>query len=302
MVRWHKTMWALAALTFTACNSTHKDQTSQVVAQVNGAEITVSQLGAALQSKGAEGATPQVAKQAIDALIDEQLLVKEALDNKLDRDPAVVQAIEHARRQVLLHAYVDRMVFPKETISASDQIAYYKAHPELFEKRRVYQVVAYVAEEARVTDAVKAELAKAHTPEAIRASLETHKVPHDEQSLTRSAEQLPLDALPRFAAAGTGDVIALAPQEGRYSMMLITGIQESPITVDKAQPIIQQYLVNVRNSRAMQEHLKHARAVAKIEYFGNVSDAATQQIAGQLQNATAAERDNYARKSAAVLD
>src|SRR5262249_25021469 len=149
---------------------------------------------------------------------------------------------------------------------------------------------------------LRAELAKAHTPEAIRASLETHKVPHDEQSLTRSAEQLPLDALARFAAAGTGDVITLTPQEGRYSMMLITGIQESPISVDKAQPIIQQYLVNVRNSQAMQEHLKHARAVAKIEYFGNVSDAATQQIAGQLQNATAAERENYARKSAAVLD
>jgi hypothetical protein len=52
----------------------------------------------------------------------------------------------------------------------------------------------------------------------------------------------------------------------------------------------------------MQEHLKHARAAAKIEYYGNVSDAAAQQIAAQLQNATAAERESYARKSAAVLD
>ena len=41
MVRWHKTMWALAALTITACNSTPKDQTSQIITQINNAEITI---------------------------------------------------------------------------------------------------------------------------------------------------------------------------------------------------------------------------------------------------------------------
>jgi peptidyl-prolyl cis-trans isomerase C len=292
----------VVALACTACGKATKEPTSQVVARVNDAEITVSQLGAVLQSKGEDAAAPQVARKAIDALIDEQLLLEEALNNKLDRDPAVMQAIEQAKRQVLVRAYVERMVFPKESISASEQIAYYKQHPALFEKRRVFQVVAYMADEASITDEIKARLANARTPEAVAAAFGAANIPYESQALTCAAEQLPLDALPRFEVARVGDIVELAPQQGRYSMMLVTGIQESPISLEKAQPIIQQYLMNVRNTRAVQEHLKLARATAKIQYFGKVSDLATEQMAGQLREAVAEQQEGYAQKSAAVLD
>jgi hypothetical protein len=110
------------------------------------------------------------------------------------------------------------------------------------------------------------------------------------QSVNRGAEQLPLADLAKFEQAKVGDVVITPPAEGRVTVMQILGIQDSPISVDRAQPIIQQYLVNSRNAKALEEHLKQARTTAKISYFDSVTAAATEQMAGQLQNAIAAEQ------------
>ncbi len=292
----------LAAAALVACGSGKGGQASQVVAKVDGSEITVSQLSEALATRGGDSAAPQVARQAVDALINEQLLVKGALDNKLDRDPAVVQALEHTRRQVLARAYVERMVFPKDEISAAEQIDYYKKHPALFESRRMFQVTVYTVKAADVPDLLRAELANAHSADEVTKVLAAHGIQHDTQALTRGAEQLPLEDLPTFAAAHVGELVIMQAHEGRLPMMLVTGIQESPISVDRAQPIIQQYLVNTRNAQALDDHLKQARAVAKIAYFDNVSSAAADQVAGQLQHAVASEQANNAPGTGVALN
>src|SRR6185369_12405847 len=99
-----------------ACSGGRGGDKSQVVATVNGAEITVSQLRTALLAKGEAQPTAQTTQQALDGLVNEQLLVDAALANKLDRDPTVVQALEAARRQFLARAYMERSVFPKQEI------------------------------------------------------------------------------------------------------------------------------------------------------------------------------------------
>ena len=286
MSRWSV---AIVALLLTACGGGKSGQTSQVVAKVDDSEITVSQLSDALASRGGEGVSPDVTRQAVDSLIDEQLLVKAALDNKLDRDPAVVQALERMRRQVLARAYLERLVFPRDTISAAEQIEYYKQHPALFEKRKMFQVMVYTVKSPELPATVSAELTSAHTVDEVAKVLSAHNVPYESQSLTRGAEQLPLRDLPKFEVAKVGDVVALEGSQGRVPLMLIMGIQDSPIGVDRAQPIIQQYLVNTRNARAIEDHLKQARATAKIAYFDSVTAAATEQMVGQLQSAVAAE-------------
>ena len=275
---------ALVVAALAACGGGKSGQTSQVVAKVDGNEITVSQLSEALASRGVEAATPDVTRQAVDSLINEQLLVKSAMDSKLDRDPAVVQALEHTRRQVLARAYVERLVFPKDSISAAEQIEYYKQHPALFEKRKMFQVMVFTVKAPQLPATAGAQLPMAHTVEDVSKVLTGHSLSFDSQSLLRGAEQLPLEDLPKFEAARVGDVLSLKGSQGRVPVMLVMGIQESPISVDRAQPIIQQYLVNTRNAKALEEHLKQARATAKIDYFETVSASATEQIAGQPRN------------------
>lgn len=254
---------SLAAL-LSACGGDGGGDKSQVVARVNDAEITVSQLRTALLAKGELQPTAQATQQALDGLVNEQLLVDAALANELDRDPTVVQATEAAKRQLLARAYLERTVFPKQEISTVEQTAYYKTNPALFAQRRVYQLTMFTAATPELPQAVVAELGAATTPDGVAAVLTAHQVPFESQNITRAAEQLPLEQLPRFAAAGVGDVVLQPARDGRSTLMLVTGTQEAPLVFDSAQPIIQQYLANVRNAEALDAHLKSARAAANI--------------------------------------
>src|SRR5689334_3455606 len=92
---------AVAATALASCKGGHATDKTQVVAHVNDAEITVSQLRAALAAKGDARPSAASSQAALDGLVNEQLLVEAALRDRLDRDPAVVQAIESARRQLL---------------------------------------------------------------------------------------------------------------------------------------------------------------------------------------------------------
>ena len=257
---------AIVAAPLASCTSGNGGEKTQVVARVNDSEITVSQLSAALLAKGEAQPTARAAQQALEGLVNEQLLVDAALRSKLDRDPAVVQAIEGARRQLLARAYLERTVFPKQEISAADQAAYYKSHPALFAQRRVYQVTAYTCPSTQLQEDIVVELDGASSADGVAAVLAAHHIDCETQTLTRAAEQLPLEQLPQFSSAESGDVIIQPSQDERTTLMSITGIQSSPIGFESAQPIIQQYLVNVRKAEALDTHLKEARAAASITH------------------------------------
>jgi peptidyl-prolyl cis-trans isomerase C len=256
------TVVALAAA-LASCKGGHGADKSQVVARVNDAEITVSQLRTALAGNGEEQPSEDTMRAALDGLINEQLLVDAALRDKLDRDPIVVQAVEAARRQLLARAFLERSVFPKQDVSAAEQTAYYKDHPELFAQRRVYQLTAFTFPREQLDAGLVEALGAARSADSVAAALAAKKITAEPQTLTRAAEQLPFDQVAKFSAASVGDVIVQTQPE-RAMSMLVTGIETNPLSFVSAQPIIQQYLANERNARALTEHLREARATAKI--------------------------------------
>src|SRR4051812_10343150 len=89
---------AAAAAALTGCGQSQATQgagdgaraSGTLAAKVNGTPISLQQIA------GAPGANPA---QALEKVIDRELLVQKALQAKLDRDPQVVQLIENSRRQ-----------------------------------------------------------------------------------------------------------------------------------------------------------------------------------------------------------
>jgi len=113
-----------------ACDRASAERHAQLAARVNGAEISVRQLGA--------GSAPAKAG-ALEKVIDRELLVQQALNAGLDREPAVRDAIDAARRQILAEAWLEKVAAGK-AVSREEVHAFYAAHPELFAERRVYRV------------------------------------------------------------------------------------------------------------------------------------------------------------------
>src|SRR5436190_14834939 len=93
------------------CHKTdNKPSPSQVAARVNGHEITIHQVNDILSRQAARPEQAEALKrQVLERLIDQELARQQAVENKLDRNPRTVQAIEFAKNEILSRAYIDQI-------------------------------------------------------------------------------------------------------------------------------------------------------------------------------------------------
>jgi EpsD family peptidyl-prolyl cis-trans isomerase len=248
---------------------------SQVVAQVNDQSLTVLQLNQALQRAGIDTANPQAIKAAIDSLVDEELLVQQAVKNQLDRDPSVVQAIDQARRRVLAQTYAERMLYPKTPVTLADEEQYYRGHQPLFEHRRLYRLTVFTVQEADLTGGLSGDLDKTHSVDEVRNVLERHEIKYETQQLTPAAEDLPLDKLDQFAKAEVGDLLIAGRGDGKTSLLAVVGVEERPLSFEHAKPVIERYLTTMRNKEATDAYLKRVKETARISVSPHYAAAPT---------------------------
>lgn len=265
-------MLLAAVILVAGCGESKDKPASQTAAKVNGDEVTVHQINAELQraTRGAslQGANAEAAsKRILENLIDQTLLVQQATEAKLDRDPQVLQALESAKRQILAQAYIDRQAAasPPTQEEIKD---FYAKNPDLFEHRRVYVFREFLFERAKFTDEIRDKLNSAKSAADVSKILTAAGVRYRETNSTRPAETLPLEALPRIAKMAKGDTVAFTDRNLANVLMLIDH-SEQPVSLDRATPLIQQYLVNQKKRELAQSKVKELRAQGTIEYVGN---------------------------------
>jgi len=234
----------------------------QPVAKVNGTEISVRELRSASGSALA---------QALEKVIDRELLVQKALAEKLDRDPQVMQAIDHARRQVLAQAYLERSVSRAAAAAGSsrDEIrAFYEQNPALFAERSIYRLrELVVSAPGEMIDVLRAEAAKARDLEDVAAWLKLRNANYSADALTQPAEQLPLAYLPQLARMKPGEIAVFATPLGASVIQLVHA-EPAPLTEQQAAPLIEQFLAGRRRLETAAAEVKRLREVATIEYLG----------------------------------
>ena len=286
-----------SALFVAGCGESKDKPATQTAAKVNGDEVTVHQINTELQRAAggtiAQGANTEAAsKRILEGLIDQTLLVQQAKETKLDRDPQVLQMLESSRRQILAQAYIDRQA--AATPPTQDEIKeFYAKNPDLFEKRRVYAFREFVFERARFSDDVRNQLNGARSPAEIAKVLNTAGIRYRETNSTRPAEALPIEALPRIARLAKGDALAFTDQN-LANVLLLLDYAEQPVMLDRATPLIQQYLVNNKKREIAQAKTKELREKGKIEYVGSFvkSDGDAKAAAAQPVAKPAAETSN----------
>jgi EpsD family peptidyl-prolyl cis-trans isomerase len=236
---------------------------TQLVAKVNGTEISVHQLRV-----GGAGTNPASAAQALEKVIDRELLVQKALAAKLDRDPQVQQSIENARRQLLAQAYLERTASAGAGSTRDEVRAFYAENPALFAERRIYRLRELtVSAPPDMVDVLRAEAVKARDLDELGAWLRVRNAKYSVDAVEQPAEQLPLSFLPRLAAMKPGELAVFATPLGASVIQLLHA-EEAPLSEAQAAPLIEQFLAARRRLETAAAEVKRLREVATIEYLG----------------------------------
>jgi len=257
-----------------ACGSKAEQKPGQALANVNGEEITVMQLNDELSRSNAPATQQEAArKQALESLIDRQLLIGEAAKEKVDRDPRVVQAIERARSVILAQAYMQKRLGTPAKPTAAEVETYYSQNPQFFAQRKHFDMREIILPTREVTDELKAVMDKTRSLDEVAAWLDQHKVKYQKAQLSRSGSELPPELSAKLLALAKGQLFIV--REGERSMLVtIADIRSSPVELDAARPQIEQYLVAKKGKEAAEEEVKRLRASAKIAYINQPSPVA----------------------------
>lgn len=248
-------LWVALALAAAGCDRAAAFKPGAVVAKVNGTEI---------YTRDAAGA------QALEKVIDRELLVQQALAAGLDRDPQVAQAIEHARRQLLAQAWLERAAAAQARSTPEEVREFYAKNPALFAERRIYRLRELaVALPAELFEVLRAEAARAADLDEVAAWLRKRNARFNAFNVTQPAEQLPLTQLPQLARLQEGEIAVFATPLGA-SVLQLMHAQEAPLSEQQAAPVIEQFLAARKKIELAAAEVRKLRDGARIEYVGDI--------------------------------
>jgi EpsD family peptidyl-prolyl cis-trans isomerase len=280
-----------------------KAAASQTAAKVNKEEVTVHQINFVLQQQ--RGLKPEQAeaasRQVLERLIDQELAVQKADELKLDRDPRVVQQLEAVRREVLARAYAEK-VGEAATKAAPEEIKkYYDENPALFSERRVYSIQEIGIETTPdQVPALRDKLAASKNIGEFVDYLKGSGLKFSGNQAVRAAEQLPLPSLKTFSAMKDGQAF-ITPTPIGAQVVVLAGSRLQPVTEDQARPAIEQFLLNDRKRKLLEDDRKAMRSAAAIQYMGKFAEgAASAPAAAPTAAPTAAPAASGAMDASAI--
>lgn len=289
------------AASLAACGDKKDAKTSgQALASVNGAEITVLQLNDEMQRANVTAAQQETAKkQVLQSLIDRQLLQNAASEEKLDRDPKVVQAVERAKALVIAQAYMQKRVGTPARPTREEMQAYYDKNPQFFSERKQFDMRQVLVPTSALTPELSKLIDGAKSIDDVAALLTQHDVKFVRNQLSRTGADLPPALSSKLLSMPKGQLFIV--REGERSVLsTITDIKDAPVSFDTAAPQIEQYLVNTRSKEAAAAELARLRTAAKIDYLNKSYEpdakSATPAAPGATPGAAAAsDADAHAR-------
>ena len=266
---------ASAAL-LAACGDKKEKAASQTAAKVDKAEITVHQINFVLQQQ--RNIRPEQAdaasRQILERLIDQELALQKADDLKLDRDPRVVQQLEAAKREIIARAYLEKVgeAAPKPTPEEIKK--YYDDKPALFKDRRIYslQEIAIEAKPDQVAT-LRTQLGASKNITEFVEFLKANDFKFSGNQAVRAAEQLPLQSLDAISKMTDGQAMMNQAANG-VQVLVLAGSRSQPVSEEQAKPAIEQFLLNERKRKLVEEDVKAMRGAAKIEYVGKFAEKA----------------------------
>ena len=264
---------AIVAVSLLAgCNKGSSDTPTQTAVKVNKDEITVLEINEQI-SRLPGGLSPdqvdQAKRNALDSLVHRKLLVQQAIEQKLERDPAVLSALESARENILAQAYVTRVITPQAKPSEQEIHQYYVDNPDLFSQRKIFRVNEFtIGASPEQSREIQAAAPGMNSLDQLGKWLGERKIPFAFEGGVRNAEQLPMQILPKVAALRKNEILVFLPPDGRLRAVQVLDSAVQPVEEKMAAPVIEGYLTNTKRDKLATEEVQRLQKSGKIEYLG----------------------------------
>jgi len=273
----HFPLASVALISFallSACSS-DAEPAGQVVATVDGVEITQSELNAELGGIRGRNAEEQKALQsaALQGIVNRTLLANAAASQELDKSPEGAMTKRRAEQMALISLLEKSVVATTPTISPEEATEFVEENPGLFEQRRIF-LVEQIAVNANSPKLLK-DLEPLNTMAEVQAYLTSLKLPSQMSFGVIDALQTDPEVTRQITALEPNAVFVL-PQGDTIRINRIRETQIVPITGDDAVSVAKEILSNQRRQQLLNSSISTLleKGKAKVKYNAAFKPAA----------------------------
>ena len=243
-----------------------KKPTDQVVAVVNGEEISLPELNAELGNAQVPAGVDKkvVQQQLLQRLVDRRLLSQSAKDQGLDRDPSFIVEQRRVNESLLVERLAKRTNDTIPVPSAAEIDKFIASNGSLFGARQLYNVdqISF----ATPSDPTRLRaLEPAKTMDQVTDVLRQLGINFQRANRVVDSATVPPDQMARITSLPKGEPFVV-PSNGQVTVNVITGSKAEPLPETQSRAMAVRALRSQALAKLGEQRLKDARTKAKIEY------------------------------------
>ncbi|MBN8814169.1 MAG: EpsD family peptidyl-prolyl cis-trans isomerase [Sphingomonas sp.] len=259
--------WLLVAVAATSLLAAcQKAPTGQVVATVDGNEITLTELNAELATMQIPPNADKklVQNAALERIIERKLLANAARQEGLDQNPDFIVRRQQTEDALLVQMLAKKIAGGLKTPGAGEVSKYMADNSNMFAGRTIYAVDQIQFDTPKRPDALK-ELGAAHSMTDVVAVLDKNGIKYDRGNAQMDSAMVPAPMMAQILKVPAGEpfVVPLGP---KVTVSVITGSKPAPMAGDQVRPVAVNAVKNAELGKMLQQRLSTERGKAKIQY------------------------------------
>lgn len=243
-----------------------KAPTGQVVATVNGDEITLTELNAELATMQIPPNADKklVQNAALERIIERKLLANGARSEGIDQNPEFIVRRQQMEDALLVQLLAKKISGGVKTPGAGAIDKYMSDNSNMFAGRTIYTVDQIQFDTPKRQDYIKG-LAAAKTMDDVVKVLDSNGVKYQRGNAQMDSAAVPTPMMAQILKVPAGEPFVI-PMGGKVAVSVITGNKPMPMTGEQVRPVAVNAVRNAELGKLLQARLATEKSSAKIQY------------------------------------